>query len=129
VTENPLRNYDELLGVAYARDLRIKELEAEIAQLRKGIELFRKMPVNSGGSSPEPEIWIDLINYTKALEVADGKDDPDNWVNEPCKNATGSNGPGSYRFEHTPHHWNDYEEHREPRRIPHWCNGQLTEKS
>jgi hypothetical protein len=97
---------------------------AEVTRLRKAIKLFNEMPINSGGSSREPEVSLDLINWTKAMDVAEGRDDPDNWVNEPCKNATG-HGPGTFRFEHSPHHWNDYEEFREPHRIAHWCNGEL----
>jgi hypothetical protein len=122
--DNPFRNYDALLGEVYQRNLRIQELEAEVTQMRKGIELFSSMPINSGGSSREPEVSLDLINWTKALDVAEGRDDPANWVHEPCKNSTGR-GVGTFRFEHSPHHWNDYEDGREPLRIAHWCNGTL----
>jgi hypothetical protein len=102
----------------------VQTLEAELTRLRKAIKLFNDMPINSGSSSLEPEVSLDLINWTKAMDVAEGRDDPDNWVHEPCKRSTGR-GVGTFRFEHSPHHWNEYEEYREPHRVAHWCNGTL----
>lgn len=96
----------------------------ELIRLRKAIALFRGMPVKSAASEKEPYVKIDLINFTKALEVADGTTDPSEWINEPCKNVTGKGSEG-IPFGHTPHHWSELTDTNAGIRISHWCNGEL----
>ena len=90
----------------------------EASRLRTAIELIRTMPILEAASAEEPWLKVDIINLTKALEVADGKTDPVDWVNEPCPRFNG--------MAHSPHWWNAYQEYGEPLRIPHWCLGEGT---
>lgn len=103
----------------------VAEVERQAALLATVIDLLNHMPVMSGASSPEPFVKFRLIDFTKAVEVAQGTTHPDEWIHVPCKNLTGTDPaqPG-YVFSHSSHWWNEFEQiGHVAKRTPHWCNG------
>jgi hypothetical protein len=100
-------------------------LDPEPSRLEVVARLLDKMPVLHSGSSLEPELTVRMIDFTAIRDVAHGLTHPDEWVHEPCEVSRGEhlwNGK-PYIFSHSPHHWTDYQDGREPLRLPHWCNG------
>lgn len=91
------------------------------------LSMIKSMPIKAASSDEEPWVKIGLIELTKIVEVGEGTDHPENWVHEPCKVLRGEYEPlgKPYVFSHSPHHWNDYVEGRDPLRTYHWCNGEI----
>jgi len=90
-------------------------------------ELLHSLPVLHASSAPEPPVTVRGVDLHAIIDVADGVDDgPAGWVNVPCPNTSKERAEW-FAFEHSPHHWSDYQEGRVPLRITHWCNGELTD--
>lgn len=91
------------------------EFNAAEQRLAKTIALLKGMPILGASSEIEPWCKLRLIDLTKAIEVAEGITDPDEWVSVPCASLD--------QFEHSPHHWSEYRENETPLRIHHYCAG------
>lgn len=112
---------DRMLAASHTREISHlnRALGAE-ARLATVIELMKRLPIQIAASAKEPWMTLNCIDFEMVQQVAEGKSDPQDWVSVPCGMAYGG-GP----IEHSPHHWNDYEEGRDPLRIPHYCDGTL----
>jgi len=112
---------------------RAVEAETRLATVTK---LMKDMPIQAAGSSEEPWATIASINFTKIIEVAEGKTDPSEWVSVPCPYATGvhkkpADGPRLDKFDHSPHWYSDYITNEWGgfiRRDTHWCDGVVQER-
>ena len=115
----------------------VPDLLAEVRRLQASLDLFMTMPIvhTSFDNSREAHtVTVDIINFTKALDVAKGETHPSEWVNDPCKFATKTatflpTGKPEYGFSHTPHWWTNYpgdSRTGDLSEFEHWCNGELT---
>lgn len=93
-----------------------------VETLRDVIQLLQTLPIMSAASDVEPWAKFRMIDISKILEVAERKTSPRDWVSEYCGMTMGAGGP---KFAHSPHHYTDYEQGRDPLRIPHYCNGEV----
>jgi hypothetical protein len=97
---------------------KLAEKVAAVSGLLDGI------PILEAASAREPWMKVRIIDLEVIREVAAGKSDPSEWVSVAC----GMSFPNGVKFEHSPHHWNEYHEGREPLRTPHYCNGILSDE-
>lgn len=85
-------------------------------RLAETLELLHSLPILAAASAEEPWCKLRMVDLTKIIEVAEGATKKADWVHEPCRNVV--------QFAHSPHHWSDYQDGRDPLRTTHYCNGE-----